>query len=123
MAYRNDTDPSLPLVMQLRHGLEHGHIVTTGLICLELLRGFTRQTTRDEILRQFNDLMFIEPRRHDYSAAAELSIKCRQAGVQLGSVDALIAQICIANDLTLLTADADFAHAASHIPLNLWPTE
>ena len=63
---------------------------------------------------------FIEPTRDDYGAAADLSVTCRRAGVQLGSIDALIAQICIANDLTLLSADADFAHAAHHVALDVW---
>jgi predicted nucleic acid-binding protein len=36
-------------------------------------------------------------------------------------VDALIAQICIRNRLTLLTTDQDFTHAARHCPLAVWP--
>jgi predicted nucleic acid-binding protein len=35
-------------------------------------------------------------------------------------VDALIAQLCIAHDLVLLTTDADFRHASRHIPLRVW---
>ncbi|MCB0977177.1 MAG: PIN domain-containing protein [Acidimicrobiales bacterium] len=63
---------------------------------------------------------FIEPTRHDYAAAADLSVTCRRRGVQLDSIDALIAQLCVAHDLTLLTANTDFAHAGRHIPLKLW---
>jgi predicted nucleic acid-binding protein len=70
--------------------------------------------------RDFASIRFIEPTPQDYVDAADLSVKCRRAGVQLETVDALIAQVCIANDLTLLTADADFVHAARHVPLNLW---
>lgn len=85
-----------------------------------MLRGFTRPATRDQITAQFDDVPFIEATRHDYAGAAELSVICRRNGVQLETVDALIAQVCIANDLTLLTADGDFTQAASHVPLRVW---
>lgn len=44
----------------------------------------------------------------------------RRAGVQLGTVDALIAQLCIRHDLTLLTMDGDFAAATKHAELKVW---
>lgn len=37
----------------------------------------------------------------------------------LGTIDALIAQLCIEHDLALLTADKDFTHAARFVPLRL----
>lgn len=40
--------------------------------------------------------------------------------MQLATVDALIAQLAIRHELTLLTTDRDFSHAARHIPLRLW---
>jgi predicted nucleic acid-binding protein len=45
---------------------------------------------------------------------------CRRAGVQIGTIDALLAQLCIRHKLTLLTTDKDFAHAALHCPLKVW---
>lgn len=120
LAYRSDTDPANAFVAQLRDRLIGGATVTTGIVCLELLRGFTRQRTRDEIQRRFDAIHFVEPTRADYTAAADLSLTCRRAGVQLDTIDALIAQLCIANDLTLLTVDRDFTHAAAHIPLDVW---
>lgn len=45
---------------------------------------------------------------------------CRRAGVQLGSVDALIAQLAIAGDHILLTTGTDFQLAATHVRLQLW---
>lgn len=44
----------------------------------------------------------------------------RRAGVQLGTVDALIAQLCIRHGLTLLTTDLDFTHAARYCDLEVW---
>jgi len=39
---------------------------------------------------------------------------------QLGTIDALLAQLCVRHELTLLTTDNDFVHAASHCPLQVW---
>jgi len=65
-------------------------------------------------------LPLISPDRQDHIDAADLRNTCRLAGVQLGTIDALLAQLCIRHDLTFLTTDNDFAHAASHFPLRVW---
>ncbi len=40
--------------------------------------------------------------------------------MQLGTVDALIARLCIRHDLVLLSMGRDFAHPAKHCALRLW---
>jgi len=40
--------------------------------------------------------------------------------VQLGTIDALLAQLCIHHHLTILTTDGDFGLAAQHCPLKVW---
>jgi predicted nucleic acid-binding protein len=50
----------------------------------------------------------LTPDRGDHIAAAQLRNHCRSADVQLGTVDALIAQLCVRHDLILLTSDGDF---------------
>jgi hypothetical protein len=40
--------------------------------------------------------------------------------VQLGTIDALIVQLCRRHDVTLLTTDGDFALAARHIAFKRW---
>jgi predicted nucleic acid-binding protein len=52
------------------------------------------------------------PDRDDHAQAALLHTRCRQRGVQVGTIDALIAQLCIRHQLTLLTTDRDFAAIA-----------
>jgi predicted nucleic acid-binding protein len=121
MAYRRDHPRVTPEVATLRRGLTGGErIATMGLVQLELLRGFVPAQARAVMLEDFEALEFIEPTREDYVAAAGLSNTCRANGVQLETVDSLIAQVCIANDLTLLTTDEDFRHASQHIPLRVW---
>ena len=90
------------------------------MILLELLRGFVPAKAQQTIQAGFDALELIEPTRRDYAEAASLGNACRRAGVQLGSVDALIAQLAIAGDHMLLITDDDFHRAARHIPLRVW---
>jgi hypothetical protein len=53
-------------------------------------------------------------------AAAELRSICRRAVVQLGTIDALLAQFCIRPKLTLLTVVNDSVHAARYCKLEVW---
>ena len=118
---RRDAPSDIPEVAELRASLSTRQlIVTTGLILQELLQGFVPPRIQAAITERFAPLRVLQPTRGDHVAAAELSNTCRAKGVQLETVDALIAQLCIAHDLTLLTTDDDFRHAARHIPLRVW---
>jgi len=72
------------------------------------------------LIERLAAIPLLEPSRDDYISAAELINTCRGSGVQLGTVDAIIAQLAIAYDVTLLTTDRDFANAAAYIPLRVW---
>jgi predicted nucleic acid-binding protein len=43
-----------------------------------------------------------------------------RASIQLGTVGALVAELCIRHDLLLLTTDGDFVSAAKHCDLKVW---
>jgi predicted nucleic acid-binding protein len=121
LAFRRDVSPDSKEVKALRSALEQGEsVVCTGLILQELLQGFVGAKSRDDLLRHFSALPLINPDRTDYVEAAELRNHCLRNGVQLGTIDALIAQLCIRHDLTLLSTDADFRHAARFCPLRNW---
>jgi predicted nucleic acid-binding protein len=121
LALRRDTPKRDGEVEVLRSALVGGEeVVVTGLVLLELLRGKVPKNTREAILGAFDLLTFVEPSRDDHVAAADLSNVCRTNGVQLATVDALLAQLCIANDLVLLSTDTDFRLASEHIPLRVW---
>jgi len=55
--------------------------------------------------------------------APELRNTCRRAGVQLGTIDALLAQLCVRHRLTSLTTDNGSRNAAAHCQLKVrkWP--
>lgn len=121
LALRRDLDPAEPEVDVLKEALEGSDVVvTTGLVPQELLQGFAGPKARTQIVESFASLPVIQPAREDHIAAADLRNTCRRAGVQIGTIDALIAQLCIRHDLTLLSTDKDFAHASQHCKLKLW---
>ena len=120
LALRRDRPSNSPAIAALRAALKSDLVVTTGLIVQELLQGFLPERTQSEIRRRFGALPVVQPTRDEHIAAAELRNSCRRAGVQLGTIDALIAQLCITHDLVLLSTDRDFEHASHHCTLRLW---
>ncbi|QQS00977.1 MAG: PIN domain-containing protein [Austwickia sp.] len=121
LALRRDEASTAPEVEELRRALAGGDLVaTTGLILQEVLQGAVPARVREQIADRFAALTLISPDRADHVGAAELRNTCRRAGVQIGTIDALIAQLCLGRGLTLLTTDRDFRHAARHVPLRVW---
>ena len=121
LALRRDSAGGEPEVEALKDALAGADlVVTTGLVLQELLQGFGGPKAASSIVERFRALPLIFPEREDHVSAAEIRNICLRAGVQLGTADALIAQLCISNGLTLLTTDPDFPHAAKHIKLKVW---
>ncbi len=94
-------------------------IFTTGLILQELLQGFSGPKSRDKILDAFAGLPMIVPDRRDHIDAAALRIKLHRKGVRAGTIDVLLAQLCIRHGLSMLSSDADFTDMARVVPLRL----
>jgi len=125
LALRRDTlaseSAAEPEVHQLKDAFMGADVVvTTGLVLQELLQGFSGPKSRAQIIERFASLALLQPDREDYVAAAEVRNTCRRAGIQIGTIDALIAQLCIRHDLTLLSTDNDFKLAAPHCELRVW---
>ena len=113
----------LPEVKTLQHALEGAdQVFTTGLVLQELLQGFAGPKARDQLIERFAALAFLQPDREDHIAAAEVRNTCRRHGVQLGTIDAVLIQLCLKHDLVLLSSDNDFRSAANHIKFRLWNT-
>ena len=121
LAFRRDAPSSIPEVHALRDALEGGDtVLTTGLILQELLQGFAGPRAKKEIIERFEALPLLPPDRQDHIDAADLRNRCRRSGVQVGTIDALLAQLCIRHELKLLTTDNDFKRLAAHCPLQVW---
>ena len=121
LALRRDSPPDLPEVQRLRDALAGGEPVhTTGIVLQELLQGYRAPKAARRIIERFAVIAMIIPNRGDYIRATELHNMCRSHGIRAGTIDALLAQICIRHDLIMLTTDGDFSHIADWAPLKLW---
>ena len=121
LAFRRDQPSPSREAQALVQAIETGEtILTTGLVLQELLQGFSGPKDRERILDRFSDVPLLIPDRDDHVRAAELRNSCRRGGVQIGTIDALLAALCIRHDLTMLTSDKDFTHIADHCPLKVW---
>jgi predicted nucleic acid-binding protein len=121
LALRRDTPASTPHVQMLIDAIESGEtIITTGLVLQELLQGFHGPKARDQLLDRFSALPSIMPDRNDHIEAADLKIQCRRSGIQIGTIDALLAQLCIRHGLTMLSTDRDFERIADLSSLKFW---
>jgi len=121
LALRRDGPSSIAQVVALIQALENGEpILTTGLILQELLQGFFGPKAHEQILERFAALPLLVPDRQDHVHAAQLRNACRRHGVQVGTIDALLSQLCIRHNLLMLTSDNDFQGIANHCALRLW---
>jgi predicted nucleic acid-binding protein len=121
LALRRDAPELSPEVVALRDAITAGDtILTTGLVLQELLQGFAGPKARTQILERFSAVPLLVPDRDDHIEAATLRNACRRAGIQVGTIDALIAQLCVRHSLTLLSADQDFENIARNTPLKVW---
>jgi hypothetical protein len=124
LAWRRDTptdDARLGTLLQALEG--ESLVVSTGLVLQELLQGFQGPKAADRIISAFASLPLIFPDREDHIEAARLCNRCRRKGVQVRTIDALLAQLCLRHDLVMLTADEDFRHMAAHCALRLAPSK
>lgn len=121
LALRRDAAQDIREVCELQRLVQEAEsIVTTGLVLQEQLQGFHGAKTAASIIERFQALPVLTPDRHDHIAAAEIRNTCRRAGVQIGTIDAVLIQLCVRYDLTLLSTDKDFFHAARHVRFSLW---
>jgi predicted nucleic acid-binding protein len=121
LAFRRDAPALAKEVRELVRAIEAGEeLITTGLVLQELLQGFSGPRNRAQILDRFAALPLLVPNRRDHVDAAELRNKCRRGGIQIGTIDALLAQLCLRHDLRMLTTDRDFGNLAGYCALKLW---
>lgn len=84
----------------------------------EILQGSKTEKEFDSLKEYFETipLYSLRPGRASFESAAYLNMRCRRSGVTIrSSIDLLIAQTAIENDLALLHNDSDFDHMHSVI--------
>lgn len=80
-------------------------------IAYEVLRHATPQEQK-QIRAQFETLPLLATPAHLWSDATLLGQKCRAAGFNAGSLDLVIATLCIHHGAELITFDADYLSIA-----------
>lgn len=121
LALRRDSPAEMPEVHALARAIQSGQeLVTTGLVLQELLQGFAGPKAPGKIIERFAPLPLVSPDRRDHIEAAELKNACRRSGIQLGTIDALLARLCIRHGLTMLTTDEDFNRIPARFGLRIW---
>jgi len=120
LALRRKTGQITPPVEKLIDLIQkEENIFLSGIILQELLQGIKSSKDFSRLLEKLSPFPLIEPHRKDYIEAARLRNHCSSKGVQAGTVDCLIASICIRYDCFLLTTDGDFILIAERSTLQL----
>jgi predicted nucleic acid-binding protein len=96
----------------------------TSFIYQEILQGAASETDFNQLVDYFKTQKFFYPKNNlsTYEKAAQLYFNCRRKGITIrSSIDCLIAQIAIENNLILVHNDKDFIHLQKILPkLKLW---
>ena len=90
------------------------------LIYMEILQGAKNQKAFDKFMLYFSGQKFYQllHQENSYQDAAQIFFNCRRQGITIRStVDCLIAQCTIENELILLHNDKDFLKMANVVPL------
>ncbi|MBN4054798.1 PIN domain-containing protein [Nitrospira defluvii] len=120
LAFRRKSYFPTPPVQELTRLIqEEEPIFLIGVILQELLQGIRSQEHFNRLSGRLKSFPLIEPRRKDYIEAARLRNQCGKKGVQAGTIDFLIAAICIQYHCYLLTTDRDFGLIAEESTLKL----
>ena len=121
LAFRRDSPSLTAEALALKKALESGdEVFITGIILQELLQGFIKPQAQDQIVEYFHSLPLLTPDFDDHIKAAALRNQCRTKGIQVTTVDALLAQLCIRHELEMLTTDKDFTHISRFFDLAIW---
>jgi len=91
----------------------------TGIIALELYRGSRTKKEITILDKLFLSIEKIMEREETHKEAGLMGFELAKKGITIGTVDLLIAQLSLENNLTLFTLDQHFKTITNHYPLKL----
>lgn len=116
---RKETKQSA-IAENLKKLIEKGEqIYLLGIILQEILSGIADKRLFKKVSEHLAVFPLIKLERNDYIEAAKLRNYCNQKGVQAGSIDFLIASVCINREVLLFSTDNDFRNIAKFSKLKL----
>jgi predicted nucleic acid-binding protein len=121
LALRRLRSARSPEVLELAELIREGRAAMLGPVRQELLSGVPSAELFETLrgtLKAFPDVVL---ESEDYEEAAAFFNRCRAKGVQGSNTDFLICAAAARRGYPILTTDADFAHFAKHLPIQLLP--
>ncbi|TGN11049.1 type II toxin-antitoxin system VapC family toxin [Leptospira ilyithenensis] len=94
-------------------------IFLTGIILQEILTGIKNPKLFEDIKEHLRFFNYLVPSNQDHIFAAKLRNDLAKKGITVATIDVLIAQIAISNDLILATYDSDFTKIANNSKLQI----
>ena len=120
LALRRKKDANSKAADLLKDYIETGeYICLIGIILQEILSGVASEELFGQLKDHLAAFPMVPVEREDYIGAARLRNDCKKKGVQIGTIDALIAAVCVKNELLLLSTDKDFQLIANNSQLKL----
>jgi predicted nucleic acid-binding protein len=104
----------------LQQGIPFG---INSFIFQEVLQGAKSEKEYSLLRQYFETQLFYHPKDpiDSFAEAAKIYFKCRKKGVTIrSSIDCIIAQTAMENDLFLLHSDTDFDAMATVVPLKIY---
>ncbi len=123
LALRRNIPARNPETEILSRMIEQGEtIFLLGIILQERLQGVREPHDFKRLKEHMDSFPVFDIAREHYVKAADLKNHLGRNGVQVSTIDALIAAATIANDCYLFTNDKDFQYIAKHSKLRLLKT-
>lgn len=100
--------------------IEDGRVAIIGPIRQELLSGIRERSHFERLRENLRGFPDTEVTSADYEDAASFFNRCRKKGIQGSNTDFLICAVAVRNEFAIFTTDADFAHFAKILPVELY---
>jgi len=116
----NGNDAVLRFQYILDNNIPYG---ITLFIYQEVLQGVKTEKDFEKVKKYLDTqrLYILKEERESYASAAKIYFKCRKKGITINStIDCLIAQTAIENNLYLLHNDSDFDNIAKVVDLKMF---
>ena len=106
-----DRSTAATVLEELIH--QHQPVTLPGIVLQELLSGVRSERQFEQLRADLALFPVVLADEDDHVRAAEIMNSCRQSGLSVASIDALIAATAIGAGAELLTCDTDFQHIAT----------
>jgi predicted nucleic acid-binding protein len=115
VAYLSGTAASPDLEL-IQGALSVGDLTLPPVVLTELL---SSRSSDDHLRNDLTEIPLLPITDGYWARAGQARRLLRSKGLKARTADALIAQVCIDNDVALITRDKDFRHFAKHCGLKL----